>query len=162
MFRMRSLIFVLCTSLAAIACGDDDGDDNGNNAGTGGESGEGTGGKSGDSELTTITGTINYEGEAEGPLLVSIHSSFPPNEMNVMGAAQVPNPEFPQEYTVTDVPPGSYFVLSYISVGMFHVKPGAGDPTGAYLVDGMPAPVEVTDEPLTGIDFDLTDEGLLP
>ncbi|MDQ2646552.1 MAG: hypothetical protein M3020_22270, partial [Myxococcota bacterium] len=154
MFRMRSLIFVLCTSLAAIACGDDDGDDNGNNAGTGGESGEGTGGRSGDSELTTITGTINYEGEAEGPLLVSIHSSFPPSMDNVKGAARVEDPEFPQEYTITDVPPGSYFVVAYISVGMFHVGAGAGDPQGAYVVDGMPAQVEVTDEPLSGIDFD--------
>lgn len=157
MFRMRSLIFVLGTSLAAIACGDDDGGDNGNNSGTGGVSGEGTGGKSGSTELTTITGTINYEGEATGPLVVSIHSSFPPSATNVMGAAQIEEPEFPQEYTVEDVPPGNYFVLAYIAVGQFHVGAGPGDPTGAYLVDGMPAQVEVTDEALTGIDFDLMD-----
>ncbi len=40
---------------------------------------------------------------------------------------------------------------------MFHVGAGAGDPQGAYVVDGMPAQVEVTDEPLSGIDFDLMD-----
>jgi hypothetical protein len=156
MFRMRSLIFVLCTSLAVIACGDDEGDGDNNN-GTGGQSGEGTGGKSGETELTTITGTINYEGDAEGPLVISIHSSFPPSMDNVMGAAQVAEPEFPQEYTVTDVPPGEYFVLAYIAVGQFHVGAGAGDPMGAYMADGMPVPVEVADEEVTGIDFDLMD-----
>jgi hypothetical protein len=157
MFRMHSLIFVLCTSLAVIACGDDE-EDGDNNNGTGGQSGEGTGGKSGETELTTITGTINYEGEAEGPLVISIHSSFPPSMANVMGAAQVAEPQFPQEYTVESVPPGEYFVLAYIAVGMFHLGAGPGDPTGAYVIDGMPAPIEVTDEPVEGIDFDLSDE----
>ncbi|MDQ2645056.1 MAG: hypothetical protein M3020_14665, partial [Myxococcota bacterium] len=157
-FRMRSLIFVLCTSLAAIACGDDDGDDNGNNAGTGGESGEGTGGKSGQTELATVSGTITYEGEAVGPLLISLHSGFPPSMTNLVTAAPaIEDPVYPQEFTIEDVEPGTYFAVSYVSVGMFHIPAGAGDPQGAHVVDGMPAPFDVADEPVTGIDIELMD-----
>jgi len=156
MFRKRSLIFVLCSSLALVACGDDE--DGGNNGGTGGQGNEGTGGKSGETELTTVSGTITYEGELTGPLLVSIHSSFPPDDMNIVGASPaIEEPEFPQEYTISDVEPGTYFAVAYISVGSFHIGAGAGDPQGAYIVDGMPAPFEVTDEPVTGIDFGLMD-----
>jgi hypothetical protein len=154
MFRMRSLIFVLCTSLAAIACGDDD---EGDNSGTGGQGNEGTGGKSGATELTTVTGTVTYDGDAEGPLLVSLHSSFPPAMDNVVGAAQIETPEFPQEFTVEDVAPGTYFAVAYVSVGAFHLGAGPGDPQGAYIVEGMPGPFEVTDEPVIGIDIGLMD-----
>jgi hypothetical protein len=155
MFRMRSLIFVLCTSLAVIACGDDEED--GDNNGTGGQSGEGTGGKSGDTELATVTGTVSYDGDAVGPLLVSIHSGFPPAMDNVVGAAQVEEPEFPQEFTIEGVAPGEYFAVAYVSVGMFHLGAGPGDPQGAYIVDGAPGSFEVTDEPVTGIDIGLMD-----
>ena len=158
MFRMRSLIFVLCTSLAAIACGDDDGDDNGNNSGTGGQNGEGTGGKSGDTELATVTGTVTYEGDAVGPLLISLHSGFPPSATNLVTAAgAIEEPEYPQEFTIEEVPPGTYFAVSYVSVGSFHLGAGPGDPQGAYVVDGMPAPFDVEDEPVTGIDIALMD-----
>lgn len=156
MFRMRSLIFVLCTSLAAIACGDDEED--GDNNGTGGQSGEGTGGKSGDTELATVSGTVTYAGDEVGPLLISLHSGFPPSMTNLVTAAgAIEEPEFPQEFTVPDVEPGTYFAVSYISVGSFHLGAGPGDPQGAYVVDGMPAPFDVEDEPVTGIDIDLMD-----
>lgn len=155
MFRMRSLIFVLCSSLAVIACGDDEED--GDNSNTGGQSGEGTGGTPGETESTTVTGTVSYDGDAEGPLLVSIHSSFPPAMDNVVGAAQVEDPEFPQEFTIEGVAPGTYFAVAYVAVGAFHLGAGPGDPQGAYIVDGMPGPFDVADEPVTGIDIGLMD-----
>ena len=67
MFRMRSLIFVLCSSLALIACGDDE---EGSNDGTGGGSNSGTGGTPGQTELMTVTGTVDYDGDAVGTLLI--------------------------------------------------------------------------------------------
>ena len=151
----RALIFTVVSSLALVACGDDE--DSGNN-GTGGTGNEGTGGQT-SSASTTISGIVSYEGDRLGPLLVSIHSDWPPSMTNVMGAAQIEDPEFPQDYEVEDVVPGTYFVAAYVAVGMFHVGAGPGDPQGVYAGDDMmPTPIEVSDDGATGIDLTLVDQ----
>jgi hypothetical protein len=168
MFRNSFLITVSCIALGVFfgGCGDDD-DDTGGKGGTGGMTatggatgtgGQNTGGMPGD-EATSLSGTITYEGDKTGPLVISVHSSFPPSMANVVGFTQVDDPTFPQEYRVEDLMPGSYFVVAYIAVGMFHVGAGPGDPQGAHVGDDMmPAPVEVDAVGATGVDLMLIDQ----
>jgi hypothetical protein len=162
MFRKDFLVTVSCIALGAFfggGCGDDDDDDKHNTGGTGGmtgtggSSGENTGGAP-DMGKTSLSGTVMYEGDKTGPLVISVHSSFPPSMTNVVGFTQVDEPTFPQEYRVEDLDPGSYFVVGYLAVGMFHVGAGPGDPQGAYVGDDlMPAPVEVEQGGATGVDL---------
>jgi hypothetical protein len=163
MSRNSFLITVSCIALGVFfgGCGDDDDDDGGATGGAGGMT-SGTGGQntggSPDVTLTSLSGTVAYEGDKAGPLVVSVHSSFPPSMTNVVGFTQVEEPTFPQEYTVEDLEPGNYFVVAYVAVGMFHVGAGPGDPQGAHVGDDlMPAPVEVGPSGATGVDLMLMD-----
>lgn len=161
MFRSK-LMFVAMLALAAspIGCGGDDDDDGSNQAGSGGTGASGgSGGSAGSEQMaSTISGTVTYDGDKEGPLVVSIHSDFPPSMTNVMGFAQVAEPEFPATYTIENVYPGTYYVVAYISVGMFHPGAGPGDPQGAYVgEDLMPATVDVGEDAVSDVDIALMD-----
>jgi hypothetical protein len=165
MFRTSLLVTVSCIALSVFfgGCGDDDDDKGTGTGGTGGTASStgGSGGAGGNPEVgaTTLSGTVTYEGDKAGPLVISVHSSFPPSMTNVVGFTQVEEPTFPQEYTVEDIVPGSYFVVAYLAVGMFHVGAGPGDPQGAHVGDDlMPAPVEVSATGATGADITLVEE----
>jgi hypothetical protein len=164
MFRKSLLVFASCLALSAFSsgCGDDDDDDKGNNTGgTGGMSSSGGSDNAGgmEAETTTVTGTINYDGDKTGALVVGAHSSFPPSMTNIVGYTLIEEPTFPQEYTIEGLPPAEYFVLSYVAVGMFHVGAGPGDPQGAYVGDGMmPVPVDVPASGATGVDLTLEEK----
>lgn len=108
--------------------------------GTPGDSTTGPDDTTGELVLADIEVTINYEGDAVGPLVVAALTEFPPMGPPVASVRE-DNPTFPWTGTLSNLEPGEYFVLALIDVGDDSpIGPGPEDPQGmpemSVMVDG--------------------------
>lgn len=152
--RLLCLIPTMVFGAALVACSSSSSGGNppGPDASTDTGGGTDSGGGMDSSGAPSITGTAMYSGSHSGTLALVVAAFLPP-----LSAVQTEAPSgyfsdtmatWPgsDHYTMTDVPPGQYYVLAYISTGGTHLMgPQAGDPQGAYSdSSGMPITVTVT------------------
>jgi len=127
----------ICASIGAmVACGDDD--DDATPSVLNSEAGADAASEASDTP-GSVAGTATYNGAKKGPLYLTVYPSFPPQGMP-SGIGAVNSPTWPgsNNYTITNVDPGKYVVLSYISVGTDHnMGPQPGDPVS------QPVPVTI-------------------
>jgi len=103
--------------------------------------------------LGAISGQISYGGTQTGKLYIGVFDN-PQFNGEPVYSTTIANPSFPQDYTVTPIPDGTYYVGAYIdSTGDEQI--GREEPQGEY---GVPDPVTVAGGGKTpNINFTLVD-----
>ena len=99
------------------------------------------GGSSGGS-AESVSGVIDFEGAARGPLRVAAFTSFPPVGPPI-AEVSIEEPSFPQAYELWGLPPGRYFILAMIDADSEdgdRYRPRV-DPGGAYGAYRNPAAI---------------------
>lgn len=118
-----------------VACGDDD-----DKAITGTDAGSDSPAETGNDALPgSVAGNANYTGTKKGPLYLSLFASLPPTGAPAgIGAVNTPTWPGSNSFKITNVNPGQYLLVSYISVGTDHnMGPQPGDPVS------QPVPVVI-------------------
>ena len=79
----------------------------------------------------TVKGNITYTGEQRGAFYIALFTSISPSPTGLSGASAVFAPTLPgtSPYSVTNIPPGSYFISAYIAPAVQGQPPSPGPTT---------------------------------
>ncbi|MCC6215239.1 MAG: hypothetical protein IT376_10240 [Polyangiaceae bacterium] len=136
---MRRLVvpaLIVPLALAIAGCGESD-DSGSSGSATGGAAGSGSGGAAGSASGGAsgasggggaagsgavpggaVHGTVAYAGAETGALVVGVYTACPPAGPPVnLNMKRYDTPAFPQAYELTNVDPGSYYIVAVLDVG---------------------------------------------
>jgi|GEM_PF-4911786 len=140
---------LLLSALILAGCGDSDGED------TATDTMSDTGDEPADPPPppgNTVTGEVMYTGSQSGNLVFGLYTSLPPMGPPV-AFSSIEAPEFPAEFTLSDVDEGTYQLLTVFDVGGDNpTLPGDED------LQVASEPFEVTAELGAWVDVEITEE----
>ncbi len=130
-FRFTGLIALSATLVMATLVACDDDPETTAAVPDGGPKADGPTGETSTTESGSLKGNITYTGVQRGAFYVAIFKSISPGPTGLSGASAVFTPTIPgsSPYTVTNVPPGDYFVSAYLAPAVQGQPPNPGPTT---------------------------------